>query len=80
VHILQTEQLLRERDIHLISAQQMKEKTEAGIFLQRRVKLEFHFAAMLFVLACLLAALSRDFVLFLSGGWFFILAWLVGCA
>jgi hypothetical protein len=25
------------------------------------MKLEFHFAAILFVLACLLAALSRDF-------------------
>jgi uncharacterized membrane protein len=72
------EQLLRETSIYLCTTNEREDRN--WNFLQRRVKLEFHFAVMLFVLACLLAALSRDFVLFCLGAGFFILAWLVGCA
>lgn len=80
VHILQMEQLLRERHPS-ISAQQMKENTEAGNFCKGEWSLNFILLLCFFYLLASCSLKGFCFVLFcFDWGLVFILAWLVGCA
>ncbi len=75
VHILQMEQLLRERHPS-ISAQQMKENTEAGNFCKGEWSLNFILLLCFFYLLASCSLKGFCFVLFcfvLIGGWFLFL-------